>query len=176
MLEINITTEDSFDETTNKFVATSSVAVHLEHSLAAVSKWESIWEVPFLGKKEKTPEQTLSYVKTMVLDDNLPPEIFQKLVENHLEEVNTYVTANMTATTINTDPNAPASREVVTSELIYYWMISMNIPVEFEHWHLNRLLTLVRVINLKNSPKKKMSAKERSQLNKSRQEQYKTRG
>ena len=86
------------------------------------------------------------------------------------------VTAGMTATKMHVDPNAPTSREVVTAELMYYWMISMNIPMECEHWHLNRLFTLIRVFNLKNSPKKQMSSKDRQQLNMQRRQQYQTRG
>ena len=176
MLEINVVLEESFDETTSKFVASNSVKVRLEHSLVSVSKWESVWEEAFLGKKDKTQEQTLSYIKMMIVEGDLPPEVFQNLVEKHLEEVKNYVAANMTATTISSDPNASQSREVVTSELIYYWMISLNIPAQFEHWHLNRLITLIRVINLKNTPKKKMTNSERRNLNRSRQAQYNTRG
>lgn len=176
MLEIDVVIEESFDESTDKFAALNSFKVQLEHSLATVSKWESVWEEAFLGKKEKTHKQTVSYVEMMILNDDLPPGVFQELLKSHLEEVQTYVSAKMTATTIRSDPNAPQSREVVTSELIYFWMISMNIPVEFEHWHLNRLMTLIQVINLKNSPKKKMSAQDRRNLNRSRLTQNKTTG
>lgn len=176
MLEIDVVMEESFDETTNKFGVKSSFKVKLEHSLVSVSKWESFWEEAFLGKKEKTQEQTLSYVEMMILDGELPPEVFRSLVENHLPDIQEYVSAKMTATKIPVNPNAPQSRDVVTSELIYYWMISMNIPVEFEHWHLNRLMTLVQVINLKSTPPKKMSAAERRNLNKSRRSQLGTRG
>jgi hypothetical protein len=176
MLEIDIPTGQSFDEQTNKFITTSWYTLRLEHSLLSVSKWESIWEKAFLGKKEKTTEETLSYVRLMILNDDVPPEVLSELYEKHLEKVRDYVKSEMTATKIHTDPNAPASREVVTSELIYYWMISMNIPVEFERWHLNRLITLIRVINLKNSPKKKMSAAERRNLNRKRLSQHNTRG
>lgn len=176
MLEIDVVLEDGFDETQNKFVALRSVAVQLEHSLVSLSKWESLWEIPFLSNKEKTQKQTLSYVEIMLVDPNLPPEVFRKLIENHLEEVKDYVAAGMTATTVPSDPNAPPSRETVTAELIYYWMISMNIPVEFERWHLNRLMTLIRVVNHKNSPKKKMTSKERRDLNRARQQKYNTKG
>jgi hypothetical protein len=175
MLEIDVAIDENFDETTNKFVVGSSVKVRLEHSLVTVSKWESIWEEPFLGKKDKTQAQTLSYVELMIVDE-IPSEIFQKLVEDHLDDINLYVSANMTATKLREEQNAPPSRESITSELIYYWMISLNIPVEFEHWHLNRLLTLIRVINLKNTPKKKMSAKEMRELNRSRLAKHGTRG
>lgn len=168
MLEINVATEESFDEERNVFVVTKSFRVGLEHSLVSASKWESLWKEAFLGKKEKTAPQTLSYVKFMILNDELPPGVFHKLIENHLQEVETYIADSMTATKLYSDPNAPQSRETITTELIYYWMISLNIPVEFQHWHLNRLITLIRTVNLKNAPKRKMSAKERRDLNRAR--------
>lgn len=176
MLEIEVVLDEAYNETTSEFVTNRKHTVRLEHSLVSVSKWESIWEECFLAKKEKTSEQILSYVELMLLDDNLPPEVFKKLIDNELEKVRRYVAAPMTATKLHTDPNAPGSRETITSELIYYWMISMKIPVEFEHWHLNRLITLIRVINLKNTPKKKMSLNERRALNRARLSQNHTRG
>lgn len=176
MLEIDVVLDENFDELNNNFVVGRSVKVRLEHSLSSMSKWESVWEEPFLGKKDKTHKQTLSYIEMMILNDDLPSGVFQKLVEKHLERVMTYVSADMTATKMRVDPNSPQSREIITSELIYYWMISMNIPVQFEHWHLNRLITLIRVINLKNTPKKKMSASERRNLNRDRLKQRGTRG
>lgn len=176
MLEIDVATEWSFDEKADKFVASRSFRVRLEHSLVSASKWESLWKEAFLGKKDKTPQQTLSYVKLMILDDELPPGVFHKLITEHLDAVKDYIDDSMTATKIYTDPNAPQSREVITTELIYYWMISLNIPVEFQHWHLNRLITLIRTVNLKNAPKRKMSAKERRDLNRSRLAKANSRG
>jgi len=176
MLEIDVTLEESYDEDRGKFVVIDSCRVKLEHSLVSVSKWESVWEQAFLGKKEKTNEQTISYIQMMVMDDKLPPGVFVKLIDNHIEAVKEYVSASMTATKLYDDPNAAQSREVVTSELIYYWMISLNVPVEFQYWHLNRLITLIRVINLKNSPKKKMSNADRRNLNRQRLSSKNTRG
>jgi hypothetical protein len=176
VLKINVVTEESFDEETSEFVATAHTTVTLEHSLVSISKWESLWKKPFLGKKDKTPNETISYIKIMILDEELPPGIFQKLVGSHMEEIQRYIIDDMTATRLYNDPNGGMSRETITSELIYYWMISMRIPVEFQHWHLNRLITLIRVINLKNTPKKKMSLKERRALNHSRLAKYNTRG
>lgn len=176
MLELDVVIADSYDEETETFVKGETVKVKLEHSLFIVSKWESVWEEAFLSKKEKTQKQTLSYVEMMLLDEELPPEVFRTLIENHLAEIMQYIEAPMSATKLGNDPDVAPSREVVTSELIYYWMISMNIPVQFEHWHLNRLMTLIRVFNRKNSPKKKMTQKERRDLNRQRQQQWNTRG
>jgi hypothetical protein len=176
MLEIDVASNELYDEKTEKFIAWGSFKVKLEHSLISVSKWEGLWEQAFLGKKEKTSEQTLSYVKMMILDENVPPEVFNNLVNRHLEEVRNYINAPMTATKLPSSQNSQQSQETITTELIYYWMISLNIPVEFENWHLNRLITLIRVINLKNSPKKKMSLSERRNLNRQRLSRNNTQG
>jgi hypothetical protein len=176
MLEIDVSLEESFDESSSKFVVTKSFRVKLEHSLVSASKWESVWKEAFLGKKDKTSPQTLSYVECMILNDELPPGVFLKLVTHHLDEIREYIADEMTATKIYTDPHAPAAREIVTTELIYYWMISLNVPVEFQHWHLNRLMTLIRTINVKNTPQKKMTMKDRRDLNRARLSQHNTRG
>lgn len=176
MLEIDVPTEWSYNDDSLKFIVTKSFRVRLEHSLVSVSKWEALWKEVFLGKKEKTAQQNLSYVKCMLLDDDLPPGVFHKLVTECMEQIKDYIADEMTATKLYNDPNAPQSRETITTELIYYWMISMNIPIEFQHWHLNRLITLIRTVNLKNSPKRKMSMKERRDLNRARLAQHNTKG
>lgn len=176
MLEIAVVVEEMYDEEKRRFLPSSTHTVRLEHSLISLSKWESIWEEPFLGKKSKTPEQTLSYIKQMVVEGELPSAVFLHLCQNHLSQIEKYIESPQTATKIYVDPKAPASREIVTSELIYYWMFSLKIPFECERWHLNRLLTLIRVFNVKNSPKSKMSAAERRQLNRQRLAKYNTRG
>jgi hypothetical protein len=176
MLEIDVALEESYDEEAQKFVVSKSYRVKLEHSLVSASKWESLWKEAFLGKKDKTPQQTLSYVKFMILNDELPPDVFLKLVQNHLDEIKQYITDEMTATKLRTDPNASQARETITTELIYYWMISLSIPVEFQHWHLNRLITLIRTVNLKNTPAQNMTPAERRALNRQRLVKYGTRG
>lgn len=176
MLEIDVELEVSFDEDRNRFKVEKFQRVCLEHSLVSLSKWESIWKIPFLNRKEKTPEQMLSYLKLMIVGEQPPPEVWQELLEKHIGKIEAYIADEMTATKIFTDPNAPQSRETITAELIYYWMISMNIPHEFENWHINRLITLIRVFNLKNTKQKKMSLADRRALNASRLAQHKTRG
>lgn len=176
MLEIDVALGESYDEETETFVVTKTFRVMLEHSLISASKWESSWKIPFLSKKEKTPQQLLSYIKFMILNGELPAGVFQKLVENHMSKIENYIADEMTATKLYMDPNGPQSRETITTELIYYWMISMNVPVEFQHWHLNRLITLIRTINLKNTPKRKLTTSERKALNRSRLAKHNTRG
>lgn len=159
---------DAFDESTQKFV---TYDLELEHSLVSLSKWESKFEKPFLNNGNKTPEEASWYLKAMALDPNVPPEVFHNLTEKNIETINAYISAKMTATWFAEDGSQRRSGKVITSELIYYWMISLNIPHQFETWHINRLLTLIRVCNVENAPKKKMSKREALARQKSLNEQ-----
>lgn len=160
MLHITIPAQEYYDERTETFVNTKEITLTLEHSLVSVSKWESKWCKPFLSKDAKTPEETLDYIKCMTLTQNVPPETYNYLTNENITEIKRYIEDPHTATFINEGPGGPKSREVITSELIYYWMTALNIPWESQKWHLNRLLMLIRVCNVKNQPKKKMSQRE----------------
>jgi hypothetical protein len=176
VLEIDVAMEETFDETTKEFGKSDVHHVVLEHSLVSLSKWESLWEVPFLAKTDKTTDQTISYVKMMILGDELSPEVFTELLRMHLKIITEYVGAKMTATTIKEIKSGASRNQVVTSELIYSWMVAMRIPFSAETWHLNRLITLIRVMNAQNAPKKKMTMAERAALNRQRLAQHGTRG
>ncbi|MBP5596556.1 MAG: hypothetical protein J6Y02_14315 [Pseudobutyrivibrio sp.] len=160
MLHIIIPAQEYYDERTETFVNTKEITLTLEHSLVSVSKWESKWCKPFLSKDAKTPEETLDYIKCMTLTQNVPPETYNYLSNENISEIKKYIEDPHTATFINEGPGGSKSREVITSELIYYWMTALNIPWESQKWHLNRLLMLIRVCNVKNQPKKKMSQRE----------------
>lgn len=161
MLELIIPASEVYNEKLSEFVKTDEIVLRLEHSLASLSKWESKWEKPFMTSEEKTSEETFGYIQAMSLDPNTPPEVFHSLSSEHLDLINKYLEAKMSATWFSEKPKANGSREIITAEVIYYWMISLNIPLECENWHLNRLFTLIKVFNQKNAPeKKKMSRSE----------------
>lgn len=180
MLQITISPPELWDEEKQEFISIKSQTLQLEHSLVSISKWESKWHKPFLTKEPKTFEETVDYIKCMTLTQNVKSEIYNYLSRENFKEVDDYIANPMTATTFSKEPSGKSSREQITSELVYYWMISLNIPVDFQKWHLNRLLTLIRVCNVKNAPPKKGNksdvARNYAALNAARRKKYNTRG
>lgn len=165
MLTITVGATGVYDEESETFQTQGGVELQLEHSLVSLSKWESIHEKPFLGGTIKTPEEVLSYVECMVVGTKPPGEIFRQLSEENTKEINDYIDKKMTATWFSEQPGAPRSREVITAELIYYWLTVFSIPFECENWHLNRLFTLIRICNVKQAKPKKMTRSEAAQRN-----------
>lgn len=180
MLTIVIPATEMWDEAKEEFVYTKEQTLQLEHSLVSLSKWESKHHKPFLGKQEKTDEEILDYIRCMTINQHVDPDVYNHLSLENYNAINAYIEDPMTATWFSEDKTAKGSRETVTAELIYYWMVTYNIPVDFQKWHLNRLLTLIRVCNVKNSPPKKMSKREilerNAALNAARRKKLGTKG
>lgn len=167
MLQVTIPANEGYNEATNEFITIKKQELVLEHSLVSISKWESKWNKPFLGKEQKTEEEVLDYIRCMTLTQNVDPNVYKLLPNDIIQQITKYIEAPMTATWFHEDKNKPSSHETITSELIYYWMIALNIPFECQKWHLNRLLTLIRVCNIKNTPPSKMSKSELMARNRS---------
>lgn len=182
MLKITIPKHELYDEATNTFsTLESDVVLRLEHSLLSLSKWESKWCVPFL-KTELTREQTIDYIRCMTITQNVDPTVYDFITNDNVLKVTEYIKAPMTATWFSeTNGNGKGGNgRTITAELIYYWMIALQIPFECEKWHLNKLLTLIRVCNIENQPPKKMSkkdvAKNNNKLNAARRAKMHSRG
>lgn len=183
MLTVHVKTgKQSFNELTNEIVEEYH-PVRLEHSLLTLSEWESKYKKPFLSdlpEHAKTNEETIEYIRMMVLDQSLPVTIFDNLIRSNLTEIQAYIADENTATVISENKKTRASGEVVTSEVIYYWMFSNQIDKECETWNLNRLITLIRVFAAKSATPEKMSKSEiaarNRALNAKRRAKYNTRG
>lgn len=178
MLVITIQSRELFDNSKQEFINIPSCKIELEHSLLSLSKWESKWKKPFISNN-KTIEETMDYIKCMLLNEK--NDIYIKyLSEDNIKSINDYISDPMTATTFYEDETTNRKKEIITSELIYYWMIASNIPMECEKWHLNRLLTLIRICSIKNAPPKKMSKREimdrNKMLNEARKKKLNTNG
>ena len=180
MLFITIPDMEFFNESSQEFVKVNGATIQLEHSLVSLSKWESTWRKPFLGKDNKTEEETIDYIRCMTISQNVDPRIYESIPSDILKQVTTYINTPMTATWFNEREDQKNSRDIITAEIIYYWMISHNIPMECQKWHLDRLMTLIRVCNIKNAPPKKMGKRamfsQRRALNDARRSQINSKG
>lgn len=180
MLQVLIPERELFDEETQEFINVKSNILQLEHSLVSLAKWEAKWCKPFLGKEKKSTDETVDYIRCMTITQHVPPEVYNNIPDIVFTQISEYIDSPMTATWFNERDGARKNREVVTAEIIYYWMIAQTIPMECQKWHLNRLLTLIKVCSLKNNPPKKMGRKEmlanRKALNDVRRNQINSKG
>lgn len=160
MLRVTIPENELYNELTNEFIYTKTTTLSLEHSLVSISKWEAIYNKPFISAlpdDKKTSKEILKYIECMTITQNVDPNVYLSIPADILKKINDYITAPMSATTFSDNKSGRPGREIITSELIYYWMIAYQIPFDCEKWHINRLLNLIRICSIKNAPKKKMS-------------------
>ena len=181
MLQIKVDARDLWDEQREVFIPIKEQTIQLEHSLVSLSKWESKWWKPFLHSGDNiTREEELDYIKCMTITQNVDPMVYKCLTNENIRQIKEYIDAPMTATYFSKQEKSKNNRELITSELIYYWMIALNIPFECQKWHLNRLITLIRVCEIKNQPPKKRSRREIASsyaaLNEARKKQLNTKG
>lgn len=180
MLQITIPATEQFNEATCEFIYTEGQTLLLEHSLASIAEWESRWQKPYLTDKCKTREETMDYIKCMTLNRDVDPNIYSCLTSVDIDRIVKYIESPMTATTFSKSQSGKKSREIITAEIIYYWMVTLNIPPEYDKWHFNRLITLIRVCDIKNGPSKKMSKRDimsrNAALNAARRKQFNTTG
>lgn len=179
MLQITIPKIELFDEAKEEFISIKEQTLQLEHSLVSISKWESKWNKAFLNRKDLTSEETIDYIRCMTLNKNIDPICYNFLSNSDIQSINDYISAPMTAVYFLDEPNNKKSNDVVTSEVIYYWMIALNIPFECQKWHLNRLLSLIRVCEVKNRPKKRSGKEIMAQnqaINMARRKQLNSKG
>lgn len=181
MLKIEVKPIEYWDAKKNEFVMKGEKrTIYLEHSLVSISKWEAKWGVSFISKlNEQSNSQIADYIKCMTITQNVPDDLYLQLTADDINKINEYIGKPMTATTFSSSDNGK-NRDIITSELIYYWMISHNIPMECQKWHLNRLLVLIRICSIKNAPEKKTNKKDLinkyASLNAQRRQQLNTKG
>ena len=160
MLQLTIPSVELWDESKQEFLYMKERTLQLEHSLVSLSKWESKWHKPFLTKEAKTIEETIDYIRCMTLTQNVDPEGYKYITDENIKQVNAYIDDPMTATWFSDEKKGKSSSEQITAELIYYSMVALQIPIKCEKWHLNRLITLIKVCDIKSRPPKKMSKRE----------------
>ena len=180
MLKITIPAVEEWDEARQEFISTKETELCLEHSLVSISKWESKWHKHFIGNRDLTSEMLIDYIRCMTLTQNVNPEVYYTMNDDIITQIKNYIDDAQSATWFAESNEKKYSRDIITSEIIYYWMIALQIPFECQKWHLNRLLTLIRVCNEKNQPEKKMSQAEvmrrNRELNEARRRALNTRG
>lgn len=178
MLEVKVEGSEQYNEETNEFIDVKPQILKLEHSLVSISKWESKWHKPFLDNNDKSIEEVMDYIRCMTIN-SVSEYVYYALTQDNITAIQNYIDDPMTATTIKSIPGK-RNNEIVTSELIYYWMVALEIPFECEKWHINRLLTLIQICNIKNQPAKNMSKREvmnqNRLLNEARRAKYHTKG
>lgn len=153
MLILKIPEQEFFNDRTGEFMMCKACTLKLEHSLVSISKWETKWKKPFLKDENKTAAEFIDYIRCMTINSDVPDDVYYFIGSDDLEKIKAYISDPATATVVHDRrKNRPGSSEIPTSELIYYWMVSNGIPFECEKWRLNRLITLIKICNVKGNP------------------------
>ena len=180
MLRITIPAFEGWDERNQEFISIKECTLQLEHSLVSLSKWESKWHKSFISSKDITEEESIDYVRCMTITQNVPDIVYSYISDDDMKKIMDYINDSKTATTFSDDKQNKPTRDIITSEQIYGWMVSLQIPSEYQKWHLNRLLTLIRVCNINNTPPKKMgraaTMNRNRSLNAARRQRLNTKG
>ena len=180
MLRLVIEGDEVFNEETSTFETFNNVVLDLEHSLLSLSKWESKYQKPFLSSEKKSSEEIFGYLQAMIISPEVDPDAIYRCSQRDITRIQEYIDSSQSATTFGEMPERRGPGEVITSELIYFWMVSFNIPFECQEWHLNRLFSLIRICNLKNSGPAKMgrheAAQQRAEINAKRKAELGTSG
>lgn len=177
-LPLRVKGKELFDATTEEFIYTEDQVVELEHCLLSISRWESKWKKPFIetfaGKKKKmTIKEVQSYIQCMCMSD-ADLNFVYCLTTEQTTQIFEYISDVKSATTIHQEgPQNPRGNEILTSELIYYYMAQVPLPFEIcERWHLSRLMKTLEIAGIKSQPEKKMSSRawgsKQAELNKIR--------
>ena len=181
MLQLQVPGREFFDERTQTFFETKPCVLKLEHSLLSISKWESKWHKPFLTPPDDKPisrVEMMDYIHCMSLSPNVDKEVILSLTNSDIDKITDYIQNPMTATTF-VERKKHYKKEIITSEIVYYWMVMYNIPFECEKWHINRLITLVRVcaskMNAEKMSRKDLYAQNRA-INAARRKRLGTKG
>lgn len=189
MKRIIIPGRELYDPRSNHFIQEGSTVIDLEHSLYAIKLWESKWHVPFIGNDRITTEQKMDYIRCMCLTPDIPSSTFDRMTPDNIKEINSYLNDPMTATTFRKTDEDDSQREIVTAEIVYWMMIELGIPQEYQYWHINQLFTLIKVISTKRKEAEKNAKHKgkkapfttadynrRKALNEARKKQYNTHG
>ena len=178
MLRIIVPGGEYYDEEKNEFIYQKDQELQMEHSLISISKWEAKWKIAYNKDREKSPEEILDYFRCMTIN-RVDPDVYERLTEQNINDIISYMNDPMTACYFDND-NSAKSKDVMTSEMIYYYMIVLGIPFECEKWHFNKLLALIEVCSIKNKPEKTMSRadllRKNARLNAARKKAHHTKG
>lgn len=171
---------DQFDRVTEEFVTFPPARLTLVHNLLSIVRWESKWKRSFVDRPPSSVDEVIDYVECMADGQPSVPHMLERLTRDHTEAIKAYIADPMSASVMLSRPGQTKSSEKMTSDLIYYYMVTFQIPFEAEEWHLNRLLMLIRICNAKQSAGQKTNSKsaasQRAALNRARRARAGSRG